>query len=71
VTLPLVPLEEGNHFQMGDYGYQYFDEIAVVSQDQQQAVAAQLVVTYLDSLAPKLYQGMRSCFVNHSISAST
>lgn len=41
VTLPLVPLEGGNHFQMGDCGYQYFDEIAVVSQDQQQAVAAQ------------------------------
>ncbi|GAQ86509.1 hypothetical protein KFL_002930060 [Klebsormidium nitens] len=53
VTLPLVPLAGGNHYQMGDYGYQYFDDIAVVSQDQQQASAAQLVVTYLDSLAPK------------------
>lgn len=53
VTLPLVPLQGGTHYQMGDYGYQYFDDIAVISQDQQQADAARLVVTYLDRLAPK------------------
>jgi predicted alpha/beta-hydrolase family hydrolase len=46
-------IEGANHYQVGDYGYQVPDNIATISQDEQQSQFAQATVNYLGSLPPR------------------
>lgn len=48
-----IRIEGANHYQVGDYGYQVPDNIATISQDEQQSQFAQATVNYLNSLPPR------------------
>lgn len=43
-------IEGGNHYQIGDYGYQYPDNVAVISQEEQQSEFAKATVDFLNGL---------------------
>ncbi|CAM6014810.1 unnamed protein product [Sphagnum balticum] len=59
-TTQFIPIDSANHYQVGDYGYQYHDQIATISLEQQQIFFAEETVKFLNNI-PLKGNGILSC----------
>lgn len=53
VPVPTMKIEGANHYQTGDYGYQSPDNVATISQDEQQTQFARATAEFLNGLSPR------------------